>query len=190
MNYMIITEVGNALIRLLREKMVPDIISNQDTILLCSPSDKGDAVLGLYLYDIKECEEYKETIMKNISVSQQRYPSTYLSLYYMITAYSNGDVKFRSSEEQKILGKVIQIFKDCRLLHNKTLEPVQKNDYNSIQVEVISMDMEEKLRIWNVPNIAYKLSIYLKVSPIELESERIKDIQRVTDITLEMEEKR
>lgn len=189
MNYMVITEVGKALIKLLREKMVPDIISNQDKILLCSPSEKGDAVLGLYLYDIRECKEYGETIMKSISVSQQRYPSTYVSLYYMLTAYSNGDIKFRASEEQKILGKVIQIFKDYNLFHNETLEPVENNHYNNIQAEIISMDMEEKLRIWNVPNAAYKLSIYLKVSPVELESERIKEIQRVTDITFNMKEK-
>ncbi|MEG1459404.1 MAG: DUF4255 domain-containing protein [Acetivibrio sp.] len=189
-NYAIVSEVGNALVKMLRDNMIPDVIHNRDTILLCSPSEKGDAVLGLCLYNVEECKEYQETGMNNLSLSEQRYPSTCLSLYYMITAYSDGDVKFRASEEQKVLGRAMQVLLDHTLLHEETLEPVEKNDFLSISVNMISMDMEEKIRIWNAPNIPYRLSFFIKVSPVKLESEKTREIQRVRDVSFDMVEKR
>jgi hypothetical protein len=185
-DYTVVSEVGNALVRLLREQLVPGDIINPESIGLCSPEDKGDIMLGLYLYDVRESEEVRSSTMINVDAKLQKYPSSYLSLYYMITAYSNGDIKFRSSEEQKLLGRTIQVFADNSIIDPRTYEPVPKDSGSAIHLEMLQMNLEEKLKIWTVPNKAYKLSLFYKVTPVELESAKVKEVQRVVamDITI------
>lgn len=91
MRHTAIAEIGNTLAEILRTSMVPDTIANPDHIGLCSPADKGDLAVGIYLYDIRESEEIRGNSMVMVDPSRQRYPSSFLTLYYMITAYSNGD---------------------------------------------------------------------------------------------------
>lgn len=189
-SYTVISEVGNALVRLLRNNMVPNDILNPESIGLCSPDDKGDIMLGLYLYDVRECEEVRQSTMINIDAKFQKYPSTYLTLYYMITAYSNGDVKFRASEEQKLLGRVVQVIADNAILDAGSLEPMPQAKSDYLRIEMLQMDLEDKQRIWTVPNKAYKLSLYYKVAPVELESARIKQVQRVVDLDVSISENR
>lgn len=183
-----VSEVGNAIIRILREHLVPDVIANPDAIGLCSPGEKGDFALGLYLYDIRESEEMRETSMVNVGTGKQKYPSSYLSLFYMITAYSNGDVKYKAGEEQKILGKVVQVLKDYALIDAKTMQTMNKAEAMSIRIQMNPLSIEDKLKIWSIPNQAYKLSLFYKVSPIEIESEKYKDITRVMDVNLAVRE--
>ena len=52
-NYNIVSDISDALVKLLRVGMVPEIIPNSEGIGVCHPSDKGDLSLGIYLYDIK-----------------------------------------------------------------------------------------------------------------------------------------
>lgn len=189
-NYTVISDIGNAIVSILREHMVPDVIMNPESICLCSPDDKGDAVLGVYLYDIRESEEYRNSGMVSMNISKQRYPSSYLTLNYMITAYSNGDIKFRSSEEQKIIGRVIQILADYQVIDPDTYRPVEQPVGNEINIVLQSLTMEDKLKIWTVPNKAYKLSAFFKVGPVELQSSKELDVQRVVDVAFTVKEQR
>ncbi|MCD8038031.1 MAG: DUF4255 domain-containing protein [Lachnospiraceae bacterium] len=181
-DYTVISDVGNALVSVLRENMVPDVILNPESIGLCSPEEKGDMVLGVCLYDVRESEEYRYSGMVSDDVSHQKYPSMYLSLHYMVTAYSNGDVKFRASEEQKILGKALQVLADYSILDPVTYQPMEQSGPGGIQIMLQSIPQEDKLKLWTVPNKAYHLSLFLKVGPVELESAKIKQVQRVVDV--------
>ena len=120
--YTAIADIGNALTELLRLNIVPEVLANEESIGVCSPEDKGDFLLGLYLYDIKQSEVFRNSEMQIMDSKRQKYPPVNLELYYMLTAYSNGDVKFRSLEEHKILGKVIQVFTDNSILDASTLK--------------------------------------------------------------------
>lgn len=187
-DFHIIEDVSNGILKILRTYFVPNIIENPDVIALCSPEDKGDISLGIYLYDIKESEEIRNTSMINIDIVRQKYPSMYLTLYYMITAYSNGDIKYKSKEEFKMLGRVLQIFKDYPVFHKNTLEFMEKPDQNSIVIQYHSLSYEEKQKIWPLQDKAYKLSLFYKVTPVELESEKIKKINRVININFDIGE--
>ena len=185
--YTVIADVGNTLVRLLREHMVPEVILHEDEIGLCSPADKGDFRLGLYLYDIKESEEVFENGMRLAGPGLQKRPSKYLDLYYMLTAYSMSDVKFRSEEEHRILGRAMQVFMDYGLL--------QENFYGDeqgryqVKIEQMRLNYDEKMKLWNMPNVPYRLSVYYKVFPIELVSTREKNVQRVKQVDMELVEK-
>ena len=180
-NYNIVSDISDALVKLLREGMVPDIIPGTEGISICHPSDKGDAMLGLCLYDIRRNNDIDATERIAVGSDKMRSPSMYLDLYYMITAYSSSDIRFRSLEEAKMLGRVMQIMEG-----NSTMRPeLYGKAFSEMKflprIEMLELENEEKHRIWNIPDKPYKLSLFYKVYPVEIESERITKITRVTE---------
>lgn len=180
-NYSVISDVSNAIVKILRENMVPEIILNSDAIGLCNPTDKGDIILGINLYDIKESTEVFTSGMKNIGMGKQKYPSSYMDLYYMITAFSSSDVKFRATEEQRILGKTIQVLRDNSIITADMMNSASAMTADTF-IEMLRLEQDEKMKLWSVPNVAYKMSLFYKVHPIEIESERVREVHRVTDV--------
>ena len=185
-DFNIIADVGDALVKLLREGLVPEIIPNSEGVGICHPSDKGDVSLGICLYDIKRDPEISSTDRVAVGNDRLRAPSMFLDLYYMMTAYSSSDIKFRSLEEAKILGRTMQVLEGTSALRGSIFgKPFSEMRYEP-RIELLSLDTEEKNRIWNMPNQPYKLSLFYKVYPVELVSEKITSITRVTetDITV------
>lgn len=185
--YTAIADVGNALVRLLRGELVPDTIQNPDSIGLCNPADKGDFIVGIDLYDIRESDEMRNNTMQNIGMEKQQYPSKYLNLFYMITVYSMGDIKFRSGEEHKILGRIIQILHDYSCLDAETYEPTGVRKVDDITIRMVDMQLEDKMRVYNVPNSGYKMSLFYKVAPVGIESSKTRKIARVMDMDITLQ---
>ncbi len=178
MGYEIIENIGNLLVNVLCHELVPDLIQHDSNIGLCSPDDHGNYTLGVYLYDIAENEDIRASGMVNAGVKKQRYPSVYLSLYYMITAYSDSDIQYRAQEEHKILGKVIQVLRD-----NGTLSPEMMGGGVAMpaQIQLQRMERFDKLRMWNFANEPYKLSLFYRVQPVEISSGRTREVARVRE---------
>lgn len=185
-NYTAIVDVGNMLVQLLKEEMVPEVISGSHGIGLCSPSDKGDYALGIHLYDIRECEEVRTSGMLNTGWNRQQFPPMLVSLYYMITAYSDSDLKFRAAEEQRILGRAMQIFYDHAVAPPGFL--VNRISGLDCRIELINPELDEKLKLWNMPDTPYKASLFYRVTPVEIESARTRSVARVTSIAFGIEE--
>lgn len=184
MGYGIVAEVGEVLVKLLRENMVPDVILSPNNIGLCSPDEHGDLNLGIFLFDIEESEEVVTQGMVNTGLRRQTYPSVFLDLYYMVTAYSGSDLKFRAGEEQKILGKVIQVFRDYSVLSEQILgEGVSL----PARIELQKLEQYEKMRMWNFSNIPYKVSLFYRVGPVEITSAKVKEVTRVTDVAFTLQ---
>lgn len=181
--YTMIADVGEKLVSILQRELVPAVLPNPNEVGLCSPEEHGDISLGLFLYDVKESEEVRQQGAAVIKKEKLMKPPIYLNLYYMITAYSGGDVRYKLTQEQRILGKVMQTFYDYPMI---PLEEVDKDAVNGmdlrIQMQKISID--EKSRIWNFPNVGNKLSLFYKVSPVAIESELTSDMTRVTDLDI------
>lgn len=184
-SYTIIADIGNAIVQLLREHLVPNIIVNTEHIGLCTPSDRGDIILGVNLYDIRENKDIVVTDMLPKGEKQLRYPSTFYDLYYMITAYSTSDIKFRAAEDQKILGKVLQVLKDHSIFTVEQLGSQLTNSQYVPKIELLHLEQDEKMKLWNVPNMPYRLSLFYKVYPVEIESLRVKEVTRVVEVTVQ-----
>ena len=184
--YTAIVDVGNMLVQLLKDEMVPDVISGSHGIGLCSPNDKGDFALGIHLYDIRECEEVRTSGMLNTGWDRQQFPPMFVSLYYMITAYSDSDLKFRAAEEQRILGRAMQILYDHAVVPSGLLS----NRLSGLEcrIELMNPELDEKLKLWNTPDTPYKASLFYRVTPVEVESARTRSVTRVTSITYCIEE--
>lgn len=179
-NYNIISDIGDALVRLLREGMVPDIIPNSEGIGVCHPSDRGDISLGITLYDMKRNNDIDPKEIP-IGSDKMQAPSFFLDLYYMITAYSSSDIKFRSLEEAKMIGRAMQLLEGNPVMKPELYGKVFENMHFLPRIEMLDLDNEEKHRIWSIPDQPYKLSVFYKVYPVEIESEKIREITRVKE---------
>lgn len=181
--YTIIADTGKYLVELLQKELVPEVISNPDGIGLRSPEEHGDLSLGLFLYDVRESEEVRQQGTAMVRNEKIMKVPVYLNLYYMITAYFDGDIKYRLMQEEKILGKVIQTFHDHPVLPLAEVDPEGVSGVN-LQVQMLRMSVEEKSKIWSFPNMGNRLSLYYKVSPVAIDSGVSKKITRVTDLDI------
>lgn len=180
--YTIIADTGNCLVERLRGALVPDLIQNAGEIGLRSPEDRGDTVLGLFLYDIRPSEEVyqKRAVVTNDRIAN---PPVFLSLSYMITAYSQGDIQYRLPQDERILGRVIQYFHDNPIIPLEEVD-ARRMSGTELHIQMLKLDEDEKSRIWSFPNVGNRLSLFYRVSPVAIDSEISRKVTRVTDLDI------
>lgn len=162
--------------------MVPEPVSKPEIIGLCSPADKGDFVVTVYLYNVEESGESRNNQMRSVGTGQLQYPPLAVYLDYIVTAHSTADLQSRMLDENRILGRVMQIFHDNSIIKGPLLQGslAEKNEQVRIALKKISVD--EMSRIWNFPNLPYKLSVGYRVGPVDLESTRTRSTKRVIGV--------
>lgn len=181
--YTMIADVGERMVQVLQRELVPEVVLNPNEIGLRSPEEHGDVSLGLFLYDVRMSEEVRQqghAVIRNEAI--QRVP-VYLTLYYMITAYSSGDLKFRLAEEERILGKVIQTFHDYPVIPLEEVDP-EKSSGTDLHISMLRMNADEKARIWNFQGVGNRLSLFYKVTPVAIDSGLRSGFTRVTDLDI------
>ncbi|BEP29023.1 DUF4255 domain-containing protein [Helicovermis profundi] len=179
MSYTAIADVSQSLTKLFRNTLSPEPIKKKENIGLCSPAEKGDFQLSLYLYNIEESGEFRQNIMIEMNDGSQKYPPKVFYLYYLLTAYSTADIKSKALDEHKILGKAIQILHDNQILSGSMLEGQLRNTDQEIRIETKNLSYDEMMRIWHFNDIPYSLSVAYKVGPIYIESTKFKKPPRV-----------
>lgn len=184
--YSVIAEVSQKLADILTDQLVSDILPDSNSIGFCTPQEQGDYTLGIHLYNIERNADLAYSGMVNRGLRQQRFPAQVLSLYYMITPYSKSDLRFRQIEEQKVLGGVLQALAD----HNIIAGSAFGNDTlgQDARIELLEMDMEEKIKIWGDTTKLYKPSVFCKITPVELDSLKTKTVARVREFAISLDE--
>ncbi len=188
-DYTKIADTGNGVIALLKDALIPELLNSPDQIGLCSPEDHGDFAVGVWLYDVSEDTSIQAHEMTNIGRNTQRYPSTYLTLHYMITLYLQSDLKYRAPQEHHILGRIIQTFRDHAAMDPDRFTPLEGATGTNIRIQMKDLELEEKLRLWTVPNMAYRTSLFYTAGPVEIQSTRRKTVTRVREIDYRIAEK-
>lgn len=187
-SYTIIADIGDLLVNLLREHMVPELITNVDAIGQCSPTEKENFSLGLYLYDVHESGELRRSGMQSSGIYYQSFPPMYVELCYMLTAYSISDAKFHALEEQRILGKAMQLLHDHPTILLDSMTFGTNSGKDAVRIEMQQMDVADKMKLWNFPDIPYRLSLFYRVFPVPIDSTRKVAIRRVKEIALSVQE--
>ncbi len=178
--YSAIADMSRYLIEELRKALVPGVINSPETIGLCSPDDHGDLRLGVFLYDVSRASDIKANGMVHIDSKTLGYEPIYLSLSYMITAYTSGDLRYKGFEEEKILGAVIQHFNDYPVIKADDFDAESPSSVD-IKIELLKPELDERFRVWSFPNTGYKLSLFYRVVPIVIDSARKREVSRITD---------
>ena len=171
-DYLAVSSLHGKLLALLREHMVPEVMAGPEEIGLCSPREHGDITLGIYLYDIRENGEIRLNGMQFNDETSLTYPPLHLDLYYMITAYSGAELRYREEENHRILAKAMQVLHDYPRLHSE----------QPLHIELIDLTLEQKAAVWNHYSTGYQLSLFYKVSPVRLDSLIRQETTRVQEI--------
>lgn len=181
--YSVIADISDILIQILRRNLCPDIIANPQAVNCCSPGEREDSALGLHLYDIQTYEGLRVSAPVDVDEKTQRFPPALFILYYMITAYSDAELRYRITDEQRILGRTLQVFNDNPVIDCEE-HRIDGDFVFGMNIEYINISVDEKSKIWSFPNINYKTSLFYKVYPIEIKSARSKEVSRVTSLDL------
>jgi len=168
--------------------MTPEPIPKAEMIGLCSPADKGDFRLTLFLYSIEEMGEYSYPEMRSVEPGVWQYPPMSLYLYYMMTAYSTADLNSRAQDEHRILGRAVQIFYDNGILRDSVLHGTLFETNEEIKIVRNNLSVEQITEIWNrFTDVPFKLSVSYKVGPIALDSTRFKKSKRVMEVEVNID---
>ncbi len=185
MSYLNISKVGKLLVSILQKNLYPALINNSDGVALCSPKDRMNASVGIYLYDFRE-SAYKNNEPINIQSNIRIAPPIYLDLCYMITAYSDSDEKHRAIQEHTILGKIIEILRDNPIIDADAERFVEGDGPNNIKIEMLNIPYTEKEKMLNLLEPTHKPSIFYCVSPVSISSGRVSSVTRVRDLDMEV----
>ncbi len=187
--YEVIADVSRTLQELLRKNLTPEPINEEELIGMCSPVEPGNYVLGFDVYDLEEKRDLGAQININLRPGIQKNPPTPLMLYYMFTVYSKAELVNRVLDEQRIIGRVIQVLNDHSMLKGDHLQGNLKGTDTELIIARVNLTMEEKVVIWSLYNQPYQLSVYYSVGPIYLESDITRDTRPVTEFRVDMEGK-
>lgn len=185
--YEVLADVSRTIISILREKMVPEPIAKPDLIGLCAPSDSGNILLGLYLYNIEEKKNLGSQRVVNVRPGVQRDPSTPLLLHYMLTVYTKAEAVNKALDEQRLLGRAVQVLNDTSKIKNEQLKGSLQQSNSSLDVATLHLSMDEKAKLWSLFNQTYQLASYYTVGPVYLESDNVRDTTAVTDFQVDLE---
>ena len=170
----------------LKKGLVPELIPDEHGVEMCSPAEHGDASLGIWLYDVSECEDIRVSGMINSGMYHQKFPPMFLTLHVMITPYSVSDIQFRALQEQRILGRVLQVLNDNSYI---PADSVSGGSFD-IRIELMNLEVQKQREIWNMNNVPYKTSLFYKITPVELDSEKVRSVSPVGELKLELEERK
>jgi hypothetical protein len=161
--------------------MTPEPIPQPELIGLASPADKGDLYLSLFLYNIKESGDNRQTQMIARGTSAIQFPPMTVDLYYLLTAHSTAELQSRVVDEHRILGRAMQVLYDNSVLRGPALVGTLADQGEEVRVVMDTLTGEALTRMWNFADAPYRLSIGYVVGPVYIDSTRIKTTKRVTE---------
>ena len=188
-DYTVIADVGSTLVHLLREQLCPYPIGQPEHIGLASPEDKGDLNLCLYLYHIAENGDYRQTQMVRRGTNAQQFPPLMLNLSYMLIPYSNAEVQSRSRDEHLILGRAMQVLYDNAILSGSLLQGGLANSDDELRIVFDMRDAGSLRDLWNFSDVPSRLYTSFTVSPIQLDSTRVRTSRRVLEQDIRVKDK-
>lgn len=188
-SYTAIADVSRSIVEMLRATMVPEPVQKEEWIGLCPPNDRGNYLLGLYLYNMDENPEQRSSSKQFLDREHYKEPPLSINLYYTLFAYSDAEPASRAYDEQRILGRAIQQMNENRRLTGDYLCGSLKEKKEEFILELIPIALEEKVRIWSLFQQPYHISAFYKVGPVLLESTKIWQTKRVTQVHITVQEK-
>lgn len=184
--YAAIGEVGETLIRMLRERLSEHWGSQvNDTVILAAPSAAGedDSIwMTLYLYRVAE-NPHRKNDRRQERDGEFAQPPLALDLYYLLTSYPvETDTTNKTEESVKqhaVLGEAMQTMQDNAILRGATLSGSLSAD-REVRIVLDTTSMDELLSVWNTfEDRPYQPSAVYQVGPIFVQSERTESLERV-----------
>ncbi len=189
-NYTVIADISKTIVEMLRAYAVPEPIAKAEQIGTCSPQARGGYVVGIHPYDIKENAENRRIDPIVLPDGRLQNPPVEYTVYYMLSVVSKAEATTKSLDEQRIMGKVLQLLKDYATLPEIYMPEPLRMSGERLTISFLSMELEDKVKIWSMFNEPYQLCTFFSVSPITVDSSIIKtSAKRVTSIHFDAKQK-
>lgn len=171
--YTIIADIGKTLVNLFRDTMVPQPIKKPEQIGVCSPKERGSFSLGIHQYDIVQENGLRNDPIHLPDGSLQNPPVNY-ELFYIISVSSKAEASTKAIDEQRIFGRLLQVINDNQVIPQKYMPEVLRMSDEEISINMLSLELDQKIKIWSMFSEPYRLSAFFSVKPISIESTVIK----------------
>lgn len=187
--YTTFAEVSTAIVTLLRDTISPEPLPKPEQIGICSPKEKDNYIVGVFLYDIEIHKEME--LQSRVILDEQRYkePPLSFSLYYMIFVNLKADSSTKQIDEQRILGRIIQQLYNYRKVPQNYLNGSIKQQQETISLQYINLSLEDKNKLYAMWNHSHETACFYKVSPVFMDTEMIYTTKRVKQIDFHVQDK-
>ncbi|MBR2578627.1 MAG: DUF4255 domain-containing protein [Clostridia bacterium] len=187
--YTIISDIGKGILELLRDKLVPEPVDSAEKIGICDPKERGEYIVGIHPYDIREDLSGAAKDAKVLPDGSQQDPPAMIELYYVISVSSKAEAESKALDEAKIIGKIIQVIKDNPVIPPRYMPSNIGLPVENVPISMLPLNMEEKVKVWTMFGESYKLSVFYVVGPIALDSENIhKPKKRVETVHIDSQQ--
>lgn len=178
-NGYVVSQIGMQLTGVIREAVGREFNMERNQIGMGIPGEDKNLAVCIYPYDIKRNRDIHHPEMVSVNAAQLRYPSSYYDLYYMLVPYSYSDMKYRMEEELRLLDVLLQVLGDLHYLKEIGEEKTK------VEFDVHDIDFDGKTKIWAGINQPMHTAVYCKAGPVEIQSARMKQVKRVTEIQMD-----
>lgn len=178
-NDYVITRAGMRLTELVAQALEREFHMEKGQIGMGVPGEDPNLAVCIYLYDIQRNPDIHLPQMISVSATQLKYPSSYYNLYFMLVPYSGSDRKYRMEEELKLMDVLLQVLGDIHHLEGCSGENTE------VDFELYDINFDAKTKIWTGLNQPMRMAVYGKAGPVEIQSARIKQVKRVTDVRMD-----
>lgn len=189
-DYTALVEAGEALAELLRRELTPEPINDRELISLATPFEAENNQVTLYLFQVDEDLQSGFGGYRHVTMNMQQMEPASFQLSYLITAHSKAPTHMKEADQQRIIGKIIQIIKDNPIIPDECLVGSMAGSGQKLTINLERPNFEQMTKIWNSTSVPYKLSVVCKIGGVTIESKRVRYVSRVTDVTFGTREKK
>jgi hypothetical protein len=159
-------------------------LNGSNVTITTKPPDKArdgtstDNQINLFLYQVLPNAAWRNMdIPQRVRAGETAIPPLALNLYYMLTAYGEGD---DDSLGHRLLGHAMSIFYDHPLLGAQEIKDALPPDIDSdlenqierVRITLQPLTVEEIFRLWSGFLTQYRISVSYEISVVLIESSR------------------
>ncbi len=140
------------------------------SIDLRSPKEMREASaqgVSLWLYRVVRNGDPLNRPPRRISLTQTDHTGFPVDLHYLITPMVQDP-----SDEQALIGRVLQVLSDYAILKGATLLGTLEDSGQSFRINYDPMSLEDVTRIWNSLQEPYQTSLTYEVTLVTIDSQR------------------
>jgi hypothetical protein len=183
-DYNVIADIGETLKKILWDSFDKDdninkeIVVSEEQITLVSPDEMDEEKkLSLFLYQVSENGHMKNQEMTGMNSGAYRYPPLAVDLLFLVTCNTDDRKK-----DHILMGKVMQVFHDNAVLKGSILRGSLEGTDEEFRLIFNGLPLEETMNLWqSFREKSFRLSVCYRVTPLEIDSTRKKEVARVIE---------
>ena len=145
-----------------------DLFPGSGRVGICTLDDPRDLMLGLYLYSIRPCHDIvPQPLIQKSSGFREQAPH-FLTLYYLLTAYSKAEDAHKTQEEHNILFRAVETLLNTPVLTERELGFRPGTYIDKLRLMLLDITPDEMTNIQSNRDSPYKLSVGFSVTPVEI----------------------